>query len=78
MRKISLFGATGTIGDNALDLIARHEDKFSLFAASADGNVDKLADIARRHNPSLLVIGDEAGRCCMKHCPISMEIFWWR
>ena len=48
MRKISLFGATGTIGDNTLDLIARHEDKFSLFAASAGGNVEKLAEIARR------------------------------
>ena len=62
MRKISLFGATGTIGDNTLDLIARHEDKFSLFAASAGGNVEKLAEIARRFTPALLVIGDETGR----------------
>jgi 1-deoxy-D-xylulose-5-phosphate reductoisomerase len=61
MRQISLFGATGTIGDNTLDLISRHQDKFSLFAASADGNVEKLADIARRFSPSLLVIGNEAG-----------------
>ena len=62
MRQVSLFGATGTIGDNALDLIARHADRFSLFAASADGNVDKLADIAKRFEPSILVIGDDAGR----------------
>ena len=66
MRQISLFGATGTIGDNTLDLIARHQDKFSLFAASADGNVEKLAEIARRYNPSLLVIGDEAGRVALQ------------
>ena len=51
MRQVSLFGATGTIGDNTLDLMARHADRFSLLAASADGNVDKLADIARRFNP---------------------------
>jgi 1-deoxy-D-xylulose-5-phosphate reductoisomerase len=62
MRQVSLFGATGTIGDNTLDLMARHADRFSLLAASADGNVDKLADIAWRFNPSILVIGDEAGR----------------
>jgi 1-deoxy-D-xylulose-5-phosphate reductoisomerase len=62
MRQVSLFGATGTIGDNTLDLMARHADRFSLLAASADGNVGKLADIARRFNPSILVIGDEAGR----------------
>ena len=48
MRQISLFGATGTIGDNTLDLIDRHPDKFSLFAASADGNAEKLAEITRR------------------------------
>jgi 1-deoxy-D-xylulose-5-phosphate reductoisomerase len=66
MRKISLFGATGTIGDNTLDLISRHPDKFSLFAASADGNVDKLADIARRFKPALLVIGDEMGRTALQ------------
>ena len=66
MRQISLFGATGTIGDNTLDLIDRHPDKFSLFAASADGNVDKLAEITRRfRRPSLLVIGDEAGRVAL-------------
>lgn len=66
MRQISLFGATGTIGNNTLDLISRHQDKFSLFAASAYGNVDKLADIARRFKPALLVIGDEAGRTALQ------------
>ena len=62
MRQISLFGATGSIGDNTLDLIARHEDKFSLFAASANRNAEKLAEVARVFSPTLLVIGDEAGR----------------
>ena len=65
MKRISLFGATGTIGDNALDLMARHQDRFSLFAASAEANAEKLADIARRFNPSLLVIGDEKGRIAL-------------
>ena len=65
MKRISLFGATGTIGDNALDLMARHQDRFSLFAASAEANAEKLADIARRFNPSLLVIGDERGRIAL-------------
>ncbi len=66
MRQVSLFGATGTIGDNALDLMARHGERFSLFAASADKNTDKLAEIARRFAPSLLVIGDAAGRDALR------------
>lgn len=66
MRQVSLFGATGTIGDNALDLMARHGERFSLFAASADKNTDKLAEIARRFTPSLLVIGDAVGRDALR------------
>ncbi len=61
-RRVSLFGATGTIGDNTLDLLTRHADRFDLVAASANHNVEKLAAIATRFAPEILVIGDEAGR----------------
>lgn len=61
-RRVAIFGATGTIGDNALDLVSRHPDKFSVSVLSAQSSVDKLADLARIHAPDILVIGDEAGR----------------
>jgi 1-deoxy-D-xylulose-5-phosphate reductoisomerase len=62
MRRVAIFGATGTIGDNALDLVARHADKFRVSVLSAQNSVDKLADLARIHKPEILVIGDAAGR----------------
>lgn len=61
-RTVSLFGATGTIGDNTLDLLARHSDRFSLFGATANQNIEKLIAIAERHKPQVLVVGDEQGR----------------
>lgn len=62
MRRLAIFGATGTIGDNALDLVARHPQRFSVSVLTAHGNVEKLAALAKQFQPDVLVIGDEAGR----------------
>lgn len=61
-RRISLFGATGTIGDNALDLMARHADAFELASVSANQNIEKLVSIVETFAPELVVTGDETGR----------------
>ena len=62
MRRLAIFGATGTIGDNALDLVARHPQRFSVSVLTAHSNVEKLAALAKQFQPDVLVIGDEAGR----------------
>lgn len=61
MRRLSIFGATGTIGDNTLDLVARHPDRFQVEVMSARQNVEKLAALAQQFTPKLLVIGDSQG-----------------
>lgn len=66
MRRLAIFGATGTIGDNALDLVARHSDRFSVSVMTAHSNAEKLAALARLHKPQVLVIGDEAGRATLR------------
>lgn len=58
MRKLSVFGATGTIGDNTLDLVSRHPDKFDVQVLTAHENVEKLAALARAHMPSLVVVSN--------------------
>ncbi|MGC6535341.1 MAG: 1-deoxy-D-xylulose-5-phosphate reductoisomerase [Parvibaculales bacterium] len=62
MRRLAIFGATGTIGDNALVLVARHPQRFSVSVLTAHSNVEKLAALAKQFQPDVLVIGDEAGR----------------
>lgn len=60
MERLALLGATGSIGKSTLDVLSRHEDRFSLYGASAHSNVAKLVDIARRFNPEVVVISDES------------------
>ncbi|HEX6834690.1 MAG TPA: 1-deoxy-D-xylulose-5-phosphate reductoisomerase [Rudaea sp.] len=58
MRQVSILGATGSIGASALDVIARHPDRFRVAALAAHRKVDELAALCRRFEPDLAVIAD--------------------
>ncbi|WP_338548039.1 1-deoxy-D-xylulose-5-phosphate reductoisomerase [Roseovarius phycicola] len=59
MKRVSVLGATGSIGQNTLDLIRRDRDAFEVVALTAGRNVDQLARDAREFCADLAVIGDE-------------------
>jgi 1-deoxy-D-xylulose-5-phosphate reductoisomerase len=48
MRRISVFGATGSIGQNTLDLIARAPGAYDVVALTGGGNIAQLAEDAKR------------------------------
>ena len=48
VRRVSLFGSTGSIGVNAVDLIARTPERFAVVALTGGANVALLAEQARR------------------------------
>ena len=58
MKTISVLGATGSIGDSTLDVVARHPDRYRVHALSAHRNVDKLLTLAVRHRPEVLTVSD--------------------
>jgi len=58
MRRIALLGATGSIGDSALDVIARHPDRFAVAALAAHRNAGKLAALCRRFRPAVAALLD--------------------
>jgi len=60
MKSITLLGATGSIGASTLDVIARHPDRFSLFALAAGRSVEALVSLCARFRPRFAVIADEA------------------
>jgi 1-deoxy-D-xylulose-5-phosphate reductoisomerase len=62
--KISVLGATGSIGVSTLDVIARHPDRFELVALTGHSRVEILAEQCRRFRPAYAVVGgpDEARR----------------
>ena len=53
MRKIALLGSTGSIGTQALDVAARHADRFQIVALTANTNTEKLFEQARRFHPRM-------------------------
>ena len=58
-QQISLLGATGSIGSSTLDVIARHPDKYRVYALSAHTRVGELEQLCLQWQPQYAVIGDE-------------------
>lgn len=59
IKRIALFGSTGSIGTQALEVIAANSDKFSVEILTAQNNEDLLIQQALQFNPNIVVIGDE-------------------
>jgi 1-deoxy-D-xylulose-5-phosphate reductoisomerase len=56
--RLTILGATGSIGKSTLDLVARAPERFEVVALTAQSNASALAALARRHRAKLAVIGD--------------------
>lgn len=56
MKKISLLGATGSIGVQTIDIIASNPEKFQLVALSAGRNIEKTKEIIRLTKPELVSV----------------------
>ena len=59
-RRLSILGATGSIGRSTLDLVARHPDRFEVVALTANGSVDALADAVVATGARLAAVADES------------------
>ncbi|MDQ0139563.1 1-deoxy-D-xylulose-5-phosphate reductoisomerase [Cupriavidus necator] len=63
MHRITILGATGSIGESTLDVIRRHPDRYAAHALSAHRQVRKLADQCIEFRPARAVVGTaEAAR----------------
>lgn len=60
LQRICILGSTGSIGSQALDVIAQHPDRFEAYCLTANNNAKKLAEQARRFQPASVVIANEA------------------
>ncbi|MBL8379122.1 MAG: 1-deoxy-D-xylulose-5-phosphate reductoisomerase [Burkholderiales bacterium] len=60
MRHVTVLGATGSIGENTLDVVARHPDRFAIHALVARHSVEALLAQCRRHRPRVAVLTDPA------------------
>jgi 1-deoxy-D-xylulose-5-phosphate reductoisomerase len=60
-KRITVLGATGSVGRNTLDLIGRNPGLFEIVALAANRNAEGLAELALRHGARLAVLADESG-----------------
>ena len=66
MKKIAILGSTGSIGTQALDVIASNPSLFELFAITGHSNVELLAKQARVYRPNMVIITDESKYASLK------------
>src|SRR5471030_3054787 len=58
MQRITILGATGSIGVSTLDVLARHPERYAVYALSAHSRVDELAAQCAQFRPARAVVGD--------------------
>ena len=59
MRKVAILGSTGSIGTQALDVVARHPDRFRVVGLAAGRNVALLREQAARFTPRIATTIDD-------------------
>ena len=59
-RRLSLFGATGSVGQSTLDLVRRDGEAWTIEVLSANSDVAELAKLAKEFRPAVAVIADAA------------------
>lgn len=59
IKRIAIFGSTGSIGTQALEVIAANPDKFSVEVLTCSSNVEILIQQALVFKPNIVVVGDE-------------------
>ncbi len=60
MKRLTVLGATGSIGVSTLDVAARHPDRFEIVALTGHRQLELLAEQCRRFKPRFAVVGSVA------------------
>ena len=74
IKRIAIFGSTGSIGTQALDVIAANPDKFSAEILTAFHNHELLIEQSLKFNPNCVVIGDESKYLLVKEALASTQV----
>jgi 1-deoxy-D-xylulose-5-phosphate reductoisomerase len=79
-QRIAVLGSTGSVGANTLDVVARHPDRFEVFALSASSQVDLMLQQCLQFRPAFAVMAQEdAGRALaarMESSGLPTRVLW--
>lgn len=74
MRKVSILGATGSIGESAIRILRQHPDRFQVHTLTAHKNARLLAELAREFKPRVLAITDEEAYPLLKELTQGLDV----
>lgn len=58
-KRLAILGSTGSIGEQTLDVVARHPDRFEVVSIAAGRRVERLIEQARQFTPRVVSVADE-------------------
>ncbi|MBA2778134.1 1-deoxy-D-xylulose-5-phosphate reductoisomerase [Billgrantia kenyensis] len=77
-QRVTVLGATGSIGTSTLDVIARHPDRYQVHALTAHCSREGLLTQCLVHHPSVAVLAEERDaawlRDCLSHAGLATEV----
>jgi 1-deoxy-D-xylulose-5-phosphate reductoisomerase len=74
MKRLAILGSTGSIGTQALEVVASHPDLFSVEVLSAHSNAGLLIEQALKFQPNAVVVTDESKYITVKDALASQPI----
>lgn len=76
-KQIAILGSTGSIGTQALDVIAQHPEEFEVYALTANNNIDLLIEQAIKFEPEVVVIANDKNYLVLKEALHQYPIKVW-
>jgi 1-deoxy-D-xylulose-5-phosphate reductoisomerase len=80
MQRITVLGATGSIGVSTLDVVARHTGRYTVYALSAHSRVEELAAQCVQFRPARAVVGTAAAAerlaALLRAAGVKTEVEW--
>jgi 1-deoxy-D-xylulose-5-phosphate reductoisomerase len=80
MQRITVLGATGSIGVSTLDVVARHPGRYAVYALSAHSRVEELAAQCVQFRPARAVVGTAAAAdrlaALLRAAGVKTEVEW--
>ncbi|NLZ94798.1 MAG: 1-deoxy-D-xylulose-5-phosphate reductoisomerase [Bacteroidales bacterium] len=76
-KQIAILGSTGSIGTQALDVIAQHPDRFEVYALTANNNIELLIEQAIKFAPEVVVIANDNNYLTLKEALHNYPIKVW-
>ena len=72
MKRITILGATGSVGQSTLDIVALHPAEYELFALTANSNWQKMEQLCRRFTPGFAVMSDTSSASKLQNAIVDL------